>query len=392
MENKTWEDKIFNMVKAASPKTAILGRKRGVLHKLLMERGEIPFRRTWEAAGMDLFGHPYYIPKDHPLQTEWLTKKKALKGADTMLIMDIVKVDDQKLRQMRREKRGGCDNIISQINQQKTKAEEHFLPLVTSAGKALAKEFGRHLKVALPFWQSEIKQQLSEEPVTTEKQRCLNAYADMLKKYEPCINAACSLAPALYVEKGGIIGMDMTTALTIPGQCPANGGRNYVEELKQLGSKTTSRVLPAISDTWSPDLLKMKALSLLKNTMDEICTPAHRRFSTAQLQKGHKLVSDFIKEISELNNKSQWKSATGQEKITGHGGIEILAKTSDATNPLTTMAASLKNELNNMGKCRDSRRRPIQISLINVGTSEVYFSAIDFEEQFICENLAPGIP
>ena len=69
--------------------------------RLLEERGEIPYRVTMEPAGTDVLGRPYYLPKEHPLNTEWLERKSALKGADALLTVRRIDVGATTLRQTR---------------------------------------------------------------------------------------------------------------------------------------------------------------------------------------------------------------------------------------------------------------------------------------------------
>ncbi len=390
MTDDEWGDKIFHMVKAASPSTQIVARNRGVLDKILLEHGDIPYRRTWVAGGTDVFGRPYMLPEDHPLKTDWLSKKNVLKGAKAILMIDIINPESQKLKALRNQRRGNCDSLLQEIDNTSTDASQFFIPLQKKLNSLLAKEFARQLQQALPFWQKEIAQ--SKAVATSSSDiRCYNAYTKALKKYQPCIDNKCENAPKIY-PSGGIIAMDMTPVSAIPDICPPDMGRDYIKELEEAGKRSAAAFLESIPDQWTNDIIRLKSLEDLKNIISNFCAPSYRRYSQNDLDSAKLQLKNYTANISNTIIDSSWKQASGQARIAGTGSVFILAKAVSTSDNLKIKLKNLQKKLSAMDRCKDSKRRPVQVVLVDVKTSEVYFSGIDFEEQIICEDLPPGTP
>ncbi|MBN2804151.1 MAG: hypothetical protein JXR91_13740 [Deltaproteobacteria bacterium] len=390
LSTKEWEDKIFQMVKASSPQIKIVARNRGILDKIMLEHGEIPYRTTWKAAGTDVFGRPYMLPEDHPLKTEWLDKKMELKGAEAILVIDLIKPETQKLRELRENRRGSCDKLLDSIDQSYFDSAGYFKPLLTEINKLLADEFTRQLKEALPFLIKEIDDAIGATESSSEL-RCYNSYKKMLDQYQPCMTGSCEFAPKLFYQEAAI-GMDMKPASIVPSICPGDMGRDYVKEITSAGARATEPFLGSIPEEWTTALLQLKSISSLKSVLSDFCDPSYRRFSAEDLQAARDEVSNISKNITDKIIDATWQKSSGQARVPHQGTISITAKASTTYDNLNIELKDLKEKLFSINKCTDSKRRPMMVTLIDVETSEVYFSGIDFEEQIICSDLAPGTP
>jgi len=388
MTDEEWDDRIFQMVKAAAPDTKIVARNRGVLDDILMERGEIPFRQTWEVGGADVFGRPFMVPKDHPLKTDWLSKETVLKGAGAILLVDIIQPDSRKMNELRSARQGDCSGLLAALDAAVSGSAEHFSPLKEQLNKVLAEEFSRQMKEALPFWNEEIDDALAARPAGQEA-RCLSAYDGLLQSYEPCLSGPCAVGPAVFPIPAGVIGMEMSQTVTVPHDCPVGMGRDYVRELEAIGRRVVDSLLKQIPAKWAEDLARVDAVNDLRATMADICAPAHRRYTQESLDKARADVLAFIEQVPQTKVDGEWVSASGRERVPGTGSVVVLAKAVAGSGNLDMALQSVADGIRAMERCRDSRRRPMQVVLIDVGTSEVYFSAIVFEEQLFCEDMAP---
>ncbi|MBN2341693.1 MAG: hypothetical protein JXR45_09395 [Deltaproteobacteria bacterium] len=389
LQDEILEDSIFQMVKAASPETQIVARNRGVLDELLLERGEIPYRETWEVGGQDVLGRPYLIPQKHPLKTDWLSKKKALKGAEAILVMDFVTPDERKLREMRNQVRGGCSDLLLELERGKGQAATYFDAIVQQVNEALAAEFSRQMEAALPFWKKELADGLAMVEPSSQDARCYKAYQKFLSNYDDCLGDSCARAPALYVEGGGVLGMEMSDAVIVPNNCPEGMGRNYVDELTAIGERVTKNIMAEIPSSWAGEFSKVKMLSSLGESLEELCAPAHRRYSADDLELAKQAVNAFIEQAVSQKQDGEFSAADGMERIAGVGGVAVFGRAKPKGEQMNLMIKQLQGIFAPLNKCRDSKRRPVQVVLVDVGTSEVYFSAIVFEEQLFCENLPP---
>ena len=389
MNSPTFEDAIFQLIRTASPETRIVARNSAVLDEILMERGEIPFRQTWEVGGQDVFGRPWMVPEDHPLSTDWLKKKKELKGAEAMLLIDFVKPDSRKLRQMREQVRGGCDALHAELNRGIGHSESYFRNIVTQVNDVLGSEFSREMQTALPFWKTELTQATASMVPGSPDARCFSAYSKYLKNYDDCLRGTCALSPRLHISGAGVIGMDMADAAVIPHDCPTGMGRNYLSELKGIGERVVGSVMADIPEGWAGEFSKVNMLERLDSELSRLCAPAHRRFTQDDLAVAHRAVDDFLENVVTTRISGKWSPAEGIERIAGVGAVTILGRARPQTTETAVMIERLHQIFKPLNKCIDSKRRPVQVVLVDVGTSEVYFSAIVFEEQLFCENMPP---
>ena len=75
-----------------------------------------------------------------------------------------------------------------------------------------------------------------------------------------------------------------------------------------------------------------------------------------------------------------------------YGPIAVLARTrARGVDPLRD-AAALGDRLRELNRCAAGGERLLQVALIDVGSSEVVFIGIFFEEQLLCEGMPPGQP
>ncbi len=388
-----WEDRIFQMIKAASEKTSVVARKRGTLDKLLLERGEIPYRRTLEATGVDVLGRPYYLPKDHMLNTEWLSRKKALKGADALMTVRGLRVDDRKLKELRKRRRGGCGKLETILDGASNEATTFFEPYTSWANEELHGAFSRHLAKAVPFWRREISSASNRVDPGGQEASCLAAYRDYLDEFAPCLENSCAACPKLGLATDGVvIGMDMTQRNLVPDRCPSGLMRDYVGEMSDLASRAVEEVLPGLGGDWTTELLRYNALKRIEGGMKDFCAPSHRRISKSDLTSAREQLRVLASDLSEDTPSGEWISASGRDRITGIGPVEILARVRAKGVDPEEDAARFVARLRDFNRCTQGDERLLQVALVDVGSSEVVFMGIFFEEQLVCEDMPPGMP
>ena len=387
-----FEDRVFQMVKAASPEAAVVARERGTLDKLLEERGEIPYRVTLQPAGTDVLGRPYYLPKEHPLHTEWLEKKKALEGAEGMLTVRRVRVDDQKLRELRKRRRGGCGEILGELRRGLDESTSFFAPLVEGADAALERAFGRHLDAALPFWRDELAAARGGVAPGSEGARCLDAYADLVERYAVCADRSCELAPRLHLTAGGVVGADRSALDALPDRCPAGEMRDFGLEVEEMLARAVDEVLPTLNGPWSAELQRREGLERVADGLEDFCALRHRRIAVDDLERARADVREFLERLGDRDLDGEWYPSSGLERIPGQGPVRVLARVRAVGADPGGEAADLVERLRRLERCKRGGERTYQASLIDVGTSEVRFMGIFFEEQLLCEDLAPGSP
>jgi len=387
-----FEEQVFRMIKAAAPGTSVVARARGTLDKLLEERGEIPYRVTMQPAGTDVLGRPYYLPKEHPLQTEWLTKKKALKGAEGLLTVRRIAVGDQRLRELRDRRRGSCDELLGALETGAAGVGAFFEPYADAVDLALDRAFARHLEQALPFWQEELAAARQQAAPGGDDARCIDGYEEFVDRYSPCIEGSCRVRPTLALGAGGVIGMDNDPFGALPDHCPTSAVRDYGREMKALAGRAVAEVLPHLGGAWSGELMRHGALSRLTEGLVELCAPRHRRFSAQDLESARGELAAFLGKLAGLEADGEWIEAGGLERAPGVGPIAVLARVQARGEDPGVGAVELLERLRRLERCDRGGERLLQVALVDVGSSEVVFMGIFFEEQLLCEGLPPGQP
>ena len=387
-ESAVLEEKVYSMVKAAAPGTAVLARGRATLDKLLEERGELPYRVTQEAAGSDILGRPIFLPKEHPLQTEWLTQKKTLKGAKALLVVRPLTVDDQRRKQLRAARTGDCTETLAALQAGLDKAQEYFFPYLQPINAALARAFARHLQPVLPFFQEELARTANEDQ-DPEASRCAAAYTELLRAYSPCAQEACPLSPVAGAVTGGVVGLPEPTVF-VPPSCPTASMRNLRREIADLAQSATAEVLPNLDGPWVAELLRQAGLAAIQDILVDTCKPRHRRLSPDNLTTARTIVADYLADLSTREIAGAWQTATGQERLTGQGTVAVLAKVVPTGYDPLARAAESKKQLRQLDQCTGAPEQVYQAVVIDVGTSEILFLGLFFEEELLCPGLPPA--
>ncbi len=389
LEGATWEERIVRMVKAASPGTAIVARARGTLDKLLEERGEIPYRVTQEQGGVDAYGQPYFVPREHPLSTEWLLKKKALKGADALLTVRRVTPDARRLEEMRRAVRGGCADAERELAAQRDAALAYFADLGRQADAALAKAFSRQLQEALPFLREEIARAGEEGGDAA----CLRAYGDLVARYAPCLDGACPLGPRFHLEAGGIVAMDDGPASAVPPRCAGLGGRDYVLEIREAAGRAAAEIFGAFPSSSLAEIVRFAAFDDAVARFGDFCQARHRRYTETEVAAFGADVRALFEALDAAQPGGEIARADGLERVAGVGPVRVLGRVTPTGTDLRADSAALFERLAGAARCvGGTGDDALQAAVVDVGTSEVAFMGLFFEEQLLCEDLAPARP
>jgi len=383
-----FEDRVIQMIKAASKDTKVVARGRSVLDKLLVERREIPYRTTLEPAGTNVLGNPFYLPKDHPLNTDWIKNKTSLKGAKGMIIVHPIEVDDIRLRELRKGRNGSCSDFIKALDQGIENENNFFSSYEQQASDSLAKEFKRHLEAALSFWQSELNQIVVIAEPNSLDSRCSKAYIEFLDKYQPCLQGTCQSGPKLFASYGGVIGM-IDESLLIPDTCPTSGMRDYTAELHDLATRAVAEVLPALDGSWASELTRQGGLVKLKDIVSDACLPRHRRIDLEKLELVRAEIKEYLKNMGNQELPSVWESTKGKDRIPGTGSVNVFARIKVSTGDPSFKLSEIKEKLRAVNRCVDGREHLLHVMIIDVATSEVVFSDIFFDEELLCNGLPP---
>ena len=162
----------------------------------------------------------------------------------------------------------------------------------------------------------------------------------------------------------------------------------------EAAERAVAEVMPALKDSgeWAGEIMRYTALLRVSEGMEEVCAPRHRRIAADDLTKARADLQAFAAELASADLSGEWVTAGGMTRIPGVGPAKILARVSPGASDPRKTAAGLLEGFKRMDRCRGGEERLLQAGLIDVGSSEVVFMGIFFEEQLICEGMVPGVP
>ena len=178
-------------------------------------------------------------------------------------------------------------------------------------------------------------------------------------------------------------------ALLMPDICPAPGMRDYAAEILELASRAVHDLLPSLGSGWAGELARQGGLTKLIGEIARGCAPHHRRIRLADLEATRQMVTAYLTDLRETKLTASWKLAGGMERVPGVGGVKVLARVKVEANDPALKVSEIAKRIRALDRCSEGRERLLQAALIDVGTSEVLFMAIFFEEALLCNGLPP---
>jgi hypothetical protein len=163
--------------------------------------------------------------------------------------------------------------------------------------------------------------------------------------------------------------------------------RNYAAEIQDVAGRAVSEGLPALDSSWTGELLRSGGLERLRTGIADTCAPRHRRIPADALQTARGQVADYLKEIKERELTGEWEQASGMERVAGIGPVKVLARVRVSGFDPIAGAAQLTESLRGIDRCDNGRENLLQAALIDVGTSEVLFMGVFFEEELLCDSV-----
>ena len=380
------EERVYQMVKTASPETKIVARSQADLSDVIEEEGTLPLRLSAVPETSD--GSAYRLSNDHPLTKAWQGRKKSLHGADGVLIVRPVAVSDALLQGLVAEKRGDCSQVEKTLQDGMAAASAASRPFADKASDTMGKELSRYLRTALPFWKDELSKIAAIAETGSEQERCHDVYSALLSKFEGCVEKSCSVGPRLFARNGGIIGMPDPTG-AIPDSCPTAGMRDYAGELMDIADRAVVEVLPALDAAWATELARLGGLAHGAALIRDACLPRHRRVDADALDAAKKTVVSYFEALSDSRLSAVWESVGGMEHVSGVGPVKVFARPKATAGDPGGDAARLNNALKKIDRCGQQDGQVYQVSVINPASAEILFMGVFFEENLLCEGMLP---
>jgi hypothetical protein len=309
-----------------------------------------------------------------------LSNKKALKGAKALLVVGPARVDDQRLKKLRGRHTESCDPTLDALRNDANHAAAYFAPYLEPINQALARAFSRHLGLAKP---------VLDQKIGSTSASCAKAYRDLLSAYEPCIHSACDRAPVAAAVDGGIVGLP-DAEVFLPPTCPGADMVDIKDELQQIAKRAVAEVLPSMDGPWTGELLRAAGQAAIADALQATCAPRHRRIAPSDLQSARQALGRFLADLSTQQFAGAWQTAQGQARLPGKGTLALLARVRPTGFDPRAQAALMAAQLKKLDLCTGASQNIYQVSLIDVGTSEVLFLGLFFEEQLLCPGLPPA--
>jgi hypothetical protein len=383
-----FETRVFQMLSAAAPEAKIVVQGEAPDAGLLNTVDEIPNLQPALTSSADTLVPPTLVPKGDSLSVDWLSKKKFLKDADTILIIRPIQMNAARLNEMRSIHEGGCDELEKPLKTAVDNSVNYFDPYISWASDLLRREFAKQLTSSLALWRNELQQAGATARPNSLETRCIESYTKFLDKYEACFNGSCTVAPCVFPTAGGILGM-VDESGSIPDSCPREGMRNFALEMKGLGERAMYEVLPSLQGNWTNELVRQGALERIQSGIKDACAPRHRRIEQGDVEPTRTAVEAYLTDLKNGDFPSEWEPMFGKERVIGKGPVDVLARVKPLVSNPSVQGLAVIGKIRALDRCQKGADYPIQAAVINVATSQVLYMGVFFEEALLCEDLPP---
>ena len=98
---------------------------------------------------------------------------------------------------------------------------------------------------------------------------------------------------------------------------------------------------------------------------------------------------NYFKKLGEQEITASWESVGGMVHVPGVGPVKVYARVTVSAGDSSAQAVAIEARFKELERCGAGDERILQATLVDVGSSEVRFMGLFFEEQLLCEDFLP---
>lgn len=398
-----WEKRTFQLVQHLSPQTEVLARGDAEIQAIMQERGELAIQQNMVPSGSaDIWGRPTYVVQNVPLNTDWLDEQGRLHGARAFLMIDGTSFNQQEWQNRPQYPVGECTAPLAEIEAARDQAMVAMAPFAGWFDGLLARAFEQELKNNLNGIARAVKRYESPTPPHGSRDdmrgyECGHYYWKAAQPFIECETspATCSVRPRLAYDEGLHVAYPQTQAYA-PEDCSARFGRDIIGELHTMGQRAARAAADEVDASWLAFADGVAALDLIEHDLEQICEPARRRFSSADIGEAQRRLAGVGQALREppAGPVGQWVDADGTVRGSGAGVMELLLTFQSGEQSPGGRArgemADLTKFVRNAAKCtQTANQMPLTVAVLDVGTSAVGLLGFFYEEELFCPGMPP---
>jgi len=384
------EHAVLSFLRLISPRTKVLARGNGVLETLMREKGELPVRRSWKFSGStDILGRPVILPKNHPLNTDWLDNPTRMAGADAVAVIHYIKRDADLEKLLRRRKEKDCSQILKPLEAWHMDAVAYFSGLTAQVNEALAGRFNQRVNARMDEWRKSLGEgggDLDRWSTAAERSaaRCRGANKKYLDDLAACIKSAgCDMLPQMTLVDGVQIAMVDDADMLIAPEC-TKAGSNIAGRVHAEAAAAALDTVVSIPVEWNRELAKIHRYYGLRALALRLCRPDRGVKTASSGQALADIINGYESTAGSEVADSGWIRSEGRVRIPGRGPAVSLARLDTADAAFEQWAENAEKAARSDIECHPRDSSFVGILIIDAGSSRVTYSQIFYPEEIMC--------
>ncbi|NVB42955.1 hypothetical protein G6O69_34355 [Pseudenhygromyxa sp. WMMC2535] len=346
----------------------------------------------------------WQLPEDLDLDEERLASW-AESGDPAVLLLGPVAVDSASWRELAVGAVGSCEPALAGLLDGQARSLELIEPFLDHADAVLGAIYLRELAPvvaeldgALSGYQTPRGREAFASDEAWARQQCGERYHAYLEGFAGCVAGgdpqACPTAPRMFLTGAARIG-SVEPGGYIPDDCPAKFGRDVVEDLRGPARVAAELGGEQLDARWMILAERLATLTEVYGALDELCTPARRRFSPGDLET----LRTEVAALGELYRREEapaydarFLANDGSFRVPGLGMVRQLARydagTGSAARALSVGARQLRRFGDERARCEPAvGAPPVMALLVDTSTAEARLLSFFYAEELWCGTL-----
>ncbi|WP_146155918.1 hypothetical protein [Enhygromyxa salina] len=328
-------------------------------------------------------------------------------GDPAVLVVGAVGVDTPVWRQLSAGAAvGSCDPLFAELLEGQRQSLALLEPFLDHADEVLATAYASELAAVVPELEQELAEFGPERERTDfdgpgwERYQCGRRYLEYLQPFAGCVAAgvpeACPTTPRLFLRGSARIG-SIEPSEYIPSDCPRRLDRDYVEALRAPARAAAELAGDHLDLRWMILAERLATLSEVYGALEQLCTPARRRFVDSDLDALRAQVAalgPLFTRVEEPAHDARFLANDANFHVPGVGKVRQLARydggTDSASRALIAAAKQLSGFARAHGRCvARPGDPPLMAMLIDTRSAAPEFLGFYYAEELWCGELGP---
>ncbi len=345
------------------------------------------------------------LPERLELDAERL-RTFAEQGDEAVLVVGAVQIEAPVWRQLAGASVGSCEPLLGALLEGQTQSLAMLEPFLDHADAVLESLYLAELAAVVPQLQADLAEFERERDrkdfdlVGWERYQCGRRYLQYLQPFAACVGengaAGCVSTPRVFLRGSVRIG-SVEPNDYIPTDCPRRLDRDYVEALRQPARAAAELAPDHLEANWLLLAERLATLAELHGALSELCTPARRRFSPADLDALRTTMTEvggLFGRAESPAHDARFLVNDGNFHVPGLGKVRLLAQydggTGSASRQLLAAAHELARFDRKQARCvARPGEAPLMLMLIDTRTAKPEFIGFFYAEELWCDELGP---